>query len=434
MSSKIKLGMSNLSLIKLCLFAISILIVVIYDVLPERIVTLYPSETATLSIFSDETSGGNSQARWIDQAKSKFSCTVPLSTKDQYCGASITWWHNEQPKTFDFRNFDRIIMDIDYQGETPNLAVYLDNQVKPIAGMVNTTTAKNMSTNVRSKDLSSPVDISFRDFRVAEWWIRQFDIPREYAHAELNEVTSVGIAPTAPFSTQADIIQINAIYAAGAYFSKEGMYACLLIFWALLLSSEALYHHWALRQRIKQDAAKLAALNDISAKYKVKAETDQLTGLSNREGLAQALMAIGQSKTQSHYAVLVLDVDHFKKLNDQYGHDVGDLVLEELAQAINRNIRSTDIVCRWGGEEFVVLFRYSKKQDVLPFAEKIRLEITNSSFAGTLKLNVSVSIGSALMLNEESFEQTFKQADQALYAAKRNGRNQTIMASEKTKT
>jgi diguanylate cyclase (GGDEF)-like protein len=285
---------------------------------------------------------------------------------------------------------------------------------------------------VRSQDFNSRVNVDFNDFRVADWWITQHNIPREFAHVELNEITSVGISPIAPFSHQADIIQINAIYVAGTYFSKESLYASLLLFWALLLSSEALFHYWTLRQRVKRDAAKLQSLSDISAKYKVKAETDKLTGLSNREGLAQTLMAIEQSDTKSSYALLLIDVDHFKGLNDQFGHDVGDLVLEELAQSINRSIRSTDIVCRWGGEEFVVLFRYTKLQDVYPFAEKIRLEIARSSFAGTLELPIYVSIGAALMSVDDSFEKTFKLADQALYAAKRAGRNQTIMAPQRS--
>jgi diguanylate cyclase (GGDEF)-like protein len=289
-----------------------------------------------------------------------------------------------------------------------------------------------MSASVRSQDFNSRVNVDFNDFRVADWWITQHNIPREFAHVELNEITSVGISPIAPFSHQADIIQINAIYVAGTYFSKESLYASLLLFWALLLSSEALFHYWTLRQRVKRDAAKLQSLSDISAKYKVKAETDKLTGLSNREGLAQTLMAIEQSDTKSSYALLLIDVDHFKGLNDQFGHDVGDLVLEELAQSINRSIRSTDIVCRWGGEEFVVLFRYTKLQDVYPFAEKIRLEIARSSFAGTLKLPIYVSIGAALMSVDDSFEKTFKLADQALYAAKRAGRNQTIMAPQRS--
>jgi diguanylate cyclase (GGDEF)-like protein len=432
MSSKKNPSTSRLFILKLCAFVICIFCVVIYDSLPEQIVTLYPNETTTLSIFSDESIGGNSQVLWIDQANSKYQCTVPDTTLSQYCGASITWWYEDGPKTYDLRGFQRLILDITYQGSTPNLVVNLYNTLQPIEGIIETTVAKSMSASVRSQDFNSRVNVDFNDFRVADWWITQHNIPREFAHVELNEITSVGISPIAPFSHQADIIQINAIYVAGTYFSKESLYASLLLFWALLLSSEALFHYWTLRQRVKRDAAKLQSLSDISAKYKVKAETDKLTGLSNREGLAQTLMAIEQSDTKSSYALLLIDVDHFKGLNDQFGHDVGDLVLEELAQSINRSIRSTDIVCRWGGEEFVVLFRYTKLQDVYPFAEKIRLEIARSSFAGTLKLPIYVSIGAALMSVDDSFEKTFKLADQALYAAKRAGRNQTIMAPQRS--
>jgi diguanylate cyclase (GGDEF)-like protein len=423
------LSTSKLSLFKIFAFASSLCLVVIYDWIPEQKITLYPNETATLSLFSDEDIGGNSRAKWVDQAKSKFTCIVPKSDTTQFCGGTVTWF-KDSLKTYNLSKYQRLIMEINYQGSAPKLAVNLYNQTKKIEGIVDTTEAKAMSANVSGADFSSQVSIRFSDFRVADWWLSQHNIPREYAHIEFNEITSVGISPTAPYSHEMDTFQINAIYGLGAYFSKENLYASLLMFWTCLFIGEALVRYWILRQRIMQDAEKLQTLSDISAKYKIKAETDALTGLSNREGLAQMLKAIEQNGTMDHYSLLVIDIDHFKGLNDRYGHDVGDLVLEELARLINSSIRSTDIVCRWGGEEFVVLFRYAKLQDVYPFAEKIRLEITRFIFAGSLSLTVNVSIGIALMSADKNFKNVFKLADKALYAAKRSGRNQSIMAPQ----
>ena len=404
--------------------------VIVYDWLPARVVQLYPIENSVLSIFSDEGVGGKSRAIWLDQNQSEFQCTVPPSDSVQYCGGSITWWQNDGAKTYDFSGFDRLLLDVAYRGQANNLVVNLYNQpVKPAALGV-TSEPKAMSVNVRTRDFNKPVEVFFRDFRVVDWWINQFNIPREMAHVEKDNVSSIGIASSVPFNHQADIIRIRKIYALGAYFSKETLYASLLVLWAILLVSEALFHYWALHRRVARDAAKLQTLSEMSAKYKVKAETDKLTGLSNREGLAQTLKAIEQNQAQGHYALLLIDVDYFKKLNDQYGHNVGDLVLEELARLISKSIRSTDLLSRWGGEEFVLLFRYSNAEDVYPFAEKIRLEVASARFAGTLDLSITVSIGCALMAPHEKFEQTFKIADQALYSAKRGGRNQTIQATQ----
>jgi hypothetical protein len=136
MSSKKNPSTSRLFILKLCAFVICIFCVVIYDSLPEQIVTLYPNETTTLSIFSDESIGGNSQVLWIDQANSKYQCTVPDTTLSQYCGASITWWYEDGPKTYDLRGFQRLILDITYQGSTPNLVVNLYNTLQPIEGII----------------------------------------------------------------------------------------------------------------------------------------------------------------------------------------------------------------------------------------------------------------------------------------------------------
>lgn len=417
---------SILTQIKIVSFILSVLLIFTYDLIPLRTKTLYPLETATLSLFSDESAGGNSRVSWLDQNRSAYQCLVKPSATAQFCGGTITWF-DQEAVTYDFTDYQGLLLDIEYQGDTTNLIVNLYNLMSQGREETVTTEAKIMAANVKGKEFSRPVFVRFADFRVAEWWLMQHNIPRDRAHIEIDKVTSLGVAPTAPFSDNADLIQINAIYAIGPYFSREKLYASMLAFWAFLLASEGGFHYWSLRSRISRDAKKMQTLADISAQYKVKAETDMLTGLSNREGLAQTLKAIKINKNSADYSVLLLDIDYFKKLNDRHGHDVGDLVLEELAQIISSRIRHTDLVCRWGGEEFVILFRYADYRDIEIFADKVRLEIANTLFAGELKLSVTVSIGVAMMTQQNDFEKTFKRADIALYAAKRNGRNQIII-------
>jgi diguanylate cyclase (GGDEF)-like protein len=427
MSSSKRLSITKMSILKLVTFMLSGLLVASYDSLPERVVKLYPRDDATLSIYSDELIGGNSRASWINQSQSQFKCDMSTSQPVSYCGSSITWFGNEV-KILDFSAYQHLVVDITYQGSTANLAVYMYNQTQKIKGIIDTDDPKNIATTIRSEEFNGPVKIRFSDFRVADWWIAQHNIPREYAHVELDKITSLGIAPFSPFSATSDSFQVNAIYIQGTYFSKEQLYGALLIFWACLLIGEALMHYIALQKRILRDAKKLQSLTEISEQYKVKSETDKLTGLSNREGLSQALKNIELNHSKKEFALLIIDIDFFKKLNDRYGHDIGDIVLEDLSQVIHQNCRSSDLVCRWGGEEFVILFRIEKPQDATLFAEKIRLQIASTAFAGSLRLPLTISIGIALMHEQENFEITFKRADQALYAAKRNGRNQIKMA------
>jgi two-component system cell cycle response regulator len=162
------------------------------------------------------------------------------------------------------------------------------------------------------------------------------------------------------------------------------------------------------------------------------AVTDPLTGLYNRRYMsvhvgAMVDAAADRGKTVS---VLALDVDHFKAVNDTYGHDAGDEVLKELARRIKANIRNIDLACRTGGEEFVIALPETDAEVAYKVAERLRRAVGGKPFnagpeAGNL--TVTVSIGVAELENAaESLDDIVKRADEALYRAKREGRNRVI--------
>jgi diguanylate cyclase (GGDEF)-like protein len=129
---------------------------------------------------------------------------------------------------------------------------------------------------------------------------------------------------------------------------------------------------------------------------------------------------------------MVLDIDHFKRINDSYGHDVGDRVLERVAEVLRSCIRGTDVVCRYGGEEFVVVGADSDLDSSLKCAERLRhaVETEVSAAFAQLERPVTVSIGVALR-NESTRtpEMLLKAADEALYIAKQSGRNRVCSAA-----
>jgi diguanylate cyclase (GGDEF)-like protein/hemerythrin-like metal-binding protein len=123
-------------------------------------------------------------------------------------------------------------------------------------------------------------------------------------------------------------------------------------------------------------------------------------------------------------SLMVLDIDHFKNINDTYGHPVGDEVLSALSSTINKNIRNTDSVARWGGEEFIVLASDTNIVNALILAEKLRTSIEGHHFSKVKK--VTVSIGVSEYNGIEDFSSWFNRADGALYWAKAKGRNQVL--------
>ena len=159
---------------------------------------------------------------------------------------------------------------------------------------------------------------------------------------------------------------------------------------------------------------------------------DSLTGLYNRKFLEEhSKKLILQAKRENfNIGVLLLDMDHFKAVNDEYGHDIGDKVLKELSRILNETVRESDIVIRYGGEEFVILLVNVKtEEDAFNVAEKIRIRVQDNEidiYAGT-KLRKTVSIGLSMYPEDSStFESVIKNADIALYEAKNQGRNQVV--------
>jgi len=160
--------------------------------------------------------------------------------------------------------------------------------------------------------------------------------------------------------------------------------------------------------------------------------TDALTGLFNRRYMESHLaMLMEQAASRGKpLTALVLDIDHFKSINDTHGHDAGDDVLREFALRIKRSIRGIDLACRYGGEEFVVIMPETDMAVGTMVAERLRRRIAADPFAieqGTRTIPVTISIGVAAMRGkEDSAAGVVKRADQALYKAKRDGRNRVV--------
>src|SRR5580692_1044138 len=155
--------------------------------------------------------------------------------------------------------------------------------------------------------------------------------------------------------------------------------------------------------------------------------TDQLTGLHNRRYMSRHLdtLITGAAKSGKPIAFLIFDIDHFKRVNDTYGHDIGDEVLREFAGRVAANVRGIDLACRYGGEEFVVVMPDTDTAFAYTVAERLRKSVEETPFAISRdpgKLKVTISIGIADSAGKtDSADALLHRADQALYRAKREG-------------
>ncbi|MBU1002968.1 MAG: diguanylate cyclase [Proteobacteria bacterium] len=171
-------------------------------------------------------------------------------------------------------------------------------------------------------------------------------------------------------------------------------------------------------------------LEDEKRALQDEASTDPLTGAFNRRRLLDLLAELEKTSTHgsSKYSLIMLDVDHFKHVNDEWGHDVGDVVLKELTKLVQNNVRSSDILARWGGEEFMVLTPDSDHRRATRVAERLRRKVEGCDFPGVPHV-ISASFGVAQATRGESSSSLLKRVDEALYQAKNLGRNRVVLSS-----
>ncbi|MCE3253866.1 MAG: hypothetical protein K0Q67_2886 [Cellvibrio sp.] len=403
---------------------LALVAVLAYFVLPERKERILPDQVENYHLFFDSTQGGQTLAQWVDEKQFSFKCLAAAGNSGTpYCGLSINIGKAAQDTMYS--QYQRMELKINYHGNNQRLRLKMHNFNPANPKGDNRETLKGLDVSFTQEETLAPIVL--RDFA----WIATESSP--FSDNTLDVV--IDLVP--PITAGEHVIQLEYADLYGQLLPAETWYLGVAIFW---LCSNLLFitRHLVLQERrIRNDSKRLSTLahfsDDLqqeSQRYKLLSNTDPLTGALNRNGFAHEIgQRVSNEILLRNTTMMVIDLDHFKRINDKHGHDAGDLVLRDVAQVIHKNTRANDLFVRWGGEEFILFCEDTNAQHALLIAEKIRAAVEAMPIRHDEKtLSVTISIGIGVVESQEHFEALFRRTDQALYRAKHLGRNCVVLS------
>jgi len=416
-----------------------ITLVVMYShrFLPTKRLDIVPGKDVRAYLFGDNNSAGVSMASWIDEPGLSWQCDIQNDGKNHSCGFSISL-DSHDPKGIDLSKYDSVNVELDYDGGDKRLRFFSRTYVEGFSNLQKDSgSAKYQNVLIPATFLRKPLTIQMNEFFVAEWWISEYQVPREYVLPDFRNALTFGVDLSYPTAPGLHKFKLKKVQFVGLWVSAERWYLGILVFWILLMICAGAYNLWLLklqnraeRQRLEALISKNTVLESETNRYRQLSMLDQLTGLLNRHGLSEYIQSSFPDKQPHEVSLIIVDVDFFKKINDTYGHDGGDKVLQTVAKVIRENVRGRDSAARWGGEEFVVILPDTRLEEARIAAEKLRSLVASINFEGMPDLQVTISLGVGAISGIEPFHMLFRRVDVALYQAKAQGRNRVVIAQD----
>jgi len=403
-----------------------ILIGLVY-VLPAKKISILKEVTENKTLFGFEDPGRENFFGWLDSQYTHWYCNY-AEGNEWGCGMDMIL--EDKPGIgIDLSRYDKIELDVDYEGDGPYLRLYIRNFNGEYSSIGDVASSKHMSMLFETWEAKQQtVKIDLSELTVSKWWVVEKNIQREHALPEFNNVTHIGLEV---INSGNHKIKIKKLVLTKSWLGRDETFLGIICFWMILILCEACVKFSLLGRAFKRNKQQVGALQikqDILALenevLEEIANKDSLTGIYNRAGLMEKMESIlGAKEANEQLGLMVLDLDHFKNVNDTYGHDYGDLALKNFASGITDNARDQDVFARWGGEEFVFLCQVGSEGKLKSLAEKLRGATEQTSISKKEANYITVSIGVTLLRENEDFNSAFKRADDAMYKAKNNGRN-----------
>lgn len=332
-----------------------------------------------------------------------------------FCGLNLTFVKNGSPVGWNWSNFDSLVINmVEFEGPNTRFQVQIKSMDSRLTEETGIQSLKyhNMIFTPSGTGVSRTT-MTLDRFVVPPWWAGRFNVPSRNLDPTRKDVREI------EFMTSADQIilgvgsfGIRSFELHGKWIRQETLLKILFAMWLA-------YVVGGLIARLFKSLASIRRLQEL-------ADHDPLTRLHNRRGLEshlKVLVSRSIDPTNPVMGVMMVDLDHFKTVNDTLGHDAGDEILRRLAGLIQEEMRPNNLAARWGGEEFILLLPGIPVSRLLPAAEKLRARVESELRYKDLRITSSIGISHGRV---EEFESLAKRADEALYRAKAAGRNRVV--------
>ncbi len=399
-----------------------------------RVLELSADSGHAIEARDDRGDGGISRAELARRDGLDLTCTLAKGAYAwPYCGYHILLGEGESG--VDLSVYDRVTIELDHTGPGEHsLRGYIRNFERGFSTVADYRTQKVNEIEFTLPE-SGAITIPLGLYRSAAWWNSAQHVPLLRTGANIDNATAVELYTGSLSEMGTHRLRLKAVRFEGKWISERelalGLLGAWCVYGALWLSLGMIQY----RHQLRREKARVATLTVINRALQLESRQladqvirDPLTGALNRQGLRDALVADEESGAHGQFdAVLFIDLDHFKTINDTWGHETGDQVLRQFAATAKAVIRDADKLVRWGGEEFLILCAGIGAGNAAALAQQLcdRLPL----LAWPQGLHVTVSIGVADIAGTADIGAAIRRADAALYVAKRNGRNRVERAT-----
>ncbi|MGB5447260.1 MAG: GGDEF domain-containing protein [Psychromonas sp.] len=402
----------------------------------NHILDVFPDSNHTILASGDEIYGGHSKSSLIKTVNGVLlHCETKPSPGWPFCNLEVNISDSNR-QGINLEQYDHLLLTFKHQSSVQDtVLVYLINtesQESQSSNLIETSDRyihKNNMTTILPTSGRSIYRLPLKNFSVPSWWLLKNNLTGKDAEPNLNNVTTLSIATGDSNATRSVDILLEKVQFTGKWITANSLYLYIIFTWITIITINALYRVYQLAEQLKinrQHNKKLEEINSFLSiqkeEFEALAKTDPLTGLYNRAGTRELLQRM-QDDLDGEYSLIMFDIDHFKMINDTYGHEIGDSILCSLAKCITAHMRETDHVARWGGEEFIILCSNTKLLNAAVVANNLRQQIANTPLIKQISVTCSFGVSQYQNDIKDSIQSMFEVADVAMYTAKKMGRN-----------